>query len=111
MRILLLILLPFLCSSQIDKTLHYCAGAGISVMSGSIVYKITDDIPVSLSTGFLLGSMAGYAKEVHDRPNFDEMDFYTTVWGSANGMIMLRVIIDVKEKKREKKFNYTEYEF
>ena len=88
---------------QFDKTLHYFAGMGISVATGEIALQIKDNNAIALSSGFVLGSCAGIAKEVYDRDvrktHFDINDALTTAWGACNGMIVLRVAIDLREKK------------
>lgn len=88
---------------QYDKTLHYFAGMGISVATGEIALQIKDNNAIALSSGFIIGSCAGVVKEVYDRDvrktHFDVNDALTTAWGACNGMIVLRVAIDLREKK------------
>ena len=98
-----LLLIPFFSFGQLDKTLHYYAGMGISVMTGEIALQIKDNNAIALSTGVVMGTCAGIAKEHWDRSRgreFDNMDALTTTWGALNGAIVLRVIIDIREKKR-----------
>ena len=108
----LLLILPFLSFSQHDgRNLHYIAGAGISIMTGELALSIKDNNAFALSTGIVMGTCAGIAKEQWDKSRgreFDKMDAMTTTWGALNGAIMLRVIIDIREKKREKKYYYHE---
>ena len=113
----LLLLIPIFCFSicksqnwQTDKTLHYFAGMGISVATGEITLQIKDNNAIALSSGFVLGSCAGIAKEVYDRDvrktHFDVNDALTTAWGACNGMIVLRVAIDLREKKTYNRNTY-----
>ena len=105
MKLIFLIPLFFFASlkGQIDKTLHYFAGMGICVATGEVALQIKDNNAIALSSGLVVGSCAGIAKEVYDREvkktSFDKMDALTTGWGALNGMIVLRVAIDLREKK------------
>ena len=104
-----LLLIPFFSFGQLDKNWHYLAGAGISIMSGEIALSIKDNNAIALSTGVVMGTCAGLAKEQWDKSRgreFSNMDALTTTWGALNGAIMLRVIIDIREKKRYVKNHY-----
>lgn len=108
MKFLLFILIPLISfSNDRDKYLHYGAGLGISIVTGKIVYEITDNNALSLSTGIFFGGLSGYGKEHYDRgirkTYFSNEDALTTMWGALNGAIILRVHIDIKEKKHRKK--------
>ena len=106
-----LLLIPFFSFAQMDKNIHYLAGAGISIMTGELALSIKDNNAFALSTGIVMGTCAGITKEHWDRSQgreFSNMDAMTTTWGALNGAIMLRVIIDIREKKREKKYYYYE---
>jgi len=105
----ILLILPFLSFGQMDKNYHYLAGAGISIMTGELALSIKDNNAFALSTGIVMGTCAGLAKEQWDRSQgreFDKMDAMVTTWGALNGAIMLRVIIDIREKKRYVKNHY-----
>lgn len=104
-----LLLIPFFSFGQLDKALHYYAGAGISIMTGEIALEIKDNNAIALSSGVVMGTCAGLAKEHWDKSRgreFSNMDALTTTWGALNGAIMLRVIIDIREKKRYVKNHY-----
>lgn len=113
MKFLFLILLfPLIVKSKIiqgpfDKELHYGCGLLISFMTGEVVYQLTDNNAMSLSTGILFGAGAGYAKEKYDhdvsKKPFDLGDFGATAWGASHGAICLRVRIDIGEKRRQRR--------
>lgn len=105
----LLLILPFLSFGQYDKELHYGCGLLISIATGEVVYRLTDNNAMSLSTGILLGAGAGYGKEKYDQDisgkTFDLGDFGATCKGAVDGAIVLRVRIDIGEKKQKRKLD------
>lgn len=107
---LLILVFPLLCNSQRDfsDAKHYYAGAFISFGTGWVVWKITDDNTLSLTTGLICGITTGIAKEeIYDRqmglgtPALE--DKLVTGWGACGGALALRVRIGIYDKKKRKK--------
>lgn len=105
MKTLLLILFPFLLSAQIDDSqLHMYAGNIITGYLGSSAYYWGISPLKSVFIGGAAGFAAGAGKEyIYDRylkkGTFSKQDMYDTFWGSATGMVFLRVGINEWEKK------------
>lgn len=105
MKYLLIILFPFLLHSQDGSTLHFYAGFGITMISGSIIYHYTENTTLSCLSGLGTGILAGLGKEyIWDRKLkrgvFGKEDYLTTGWGAFVGTIVLRCSIDIVQKKR-----------
>jgi hypothetical protein len=103
-------------SAQIDdKTKHFYAGFGITVLTAEVTNQMIDKPFLSALTGFVAGTTAGILKEVvwdrnMDRGVYSNTDIGMTAWGSACGALVIRVKFDIVEKKRYKtKPKYKEY--
>ena len=112
--ILFILLLPFICQSQIDdKTKHFYAGFGITVISAEITNQITDKPVVSCLVGTGLGVLAGILKEtVYDREMkrgvYSNTDMGITCWGAFVGGVCMRVKFDVCDKQKDKQLEKLE---
>lgn len=103
-------------SAQIDdKTKHFYAGFGITVLTAEVTNQMIDRPFLSALTGFVAGTTAGILKDVvwdrnMDRGVYSNLDMGMTAWGSACGALVIRVKFDIVEKKRYKtKPKYKEY--
>lgn len=97
-----------------DDVKHVYAGTIITVVSGAVMYRLTDGkTGWSVAAGFLTGVTAGIAKEfVYDglmhRGVVNNWDAFDTMWGSVVGFVVLRVGIDVQEKNNYRKWEEQE---
>lgn len=114
--IILICLLSLGLTAQIDdKTKHFYAGFGITVLTAEVTNQMTDRPFLNALTGFVAGTTAGILKEVvwdrnMDRGVYSNLDMGMTAWGSACGALVIRVKFDIVEKKRYKtKPKYKEY--
>lgn len=92
---------------------HVWAGIGVNVAVGTLVYAKTKNTTLSCISGFLAGIAAGIIKEAVWDKRFgygvcSNNDAYSTFWGSAVGFPILRVGIDVYERKQFKNEGYFE---
>lgn len=88
-----------------DKTLHFYAGATLAMISAEIINQIIDRPALSALIGAAFAASVGYAKEAFydrylKRGVYSIQDMLMTGWGGLCGAIAIRVIFDIKEKKR-----------
>lgn len=101
-------------SAQIDdKTKHFYAGFGITVISAEVCNQITDRPALSALSGFALGTLAGIIKEsiydkAMDKGTCSNTDAFMTSWGSACGALVIRVRFDLRDKKNNKQLEKLE---
>jgi hypothetical protein len=117
MKILIIILFPFLLTGQtFDKYdfLHHYAGVAITTISGSFIYYKTHNDKLSVGSGFALGILAGQAKEeIWDlrwkKGTYSNFDKFSTAWGSMCGSFYLVIGINLHQKQciKNKKNRYT----
>jgi hypothetical protein len=103
----ILLLIPILSFGQKDKTIHFYAGAGISMGTGLIVDHFTHRHTLSMFSGIVVGSLAGIAKEaIYDKAlhkgECDNWDAMATTWGAIIGGLVVRVKFDLDDKKQRK---------
>lgn len=117
MKTLLLILFPLTLSSQKldDSQFHIYAGNIITGYLGSSAYYWGISPLKSVFIGGAAGFAAGAGKEyIYDRylkkGTFSKQDMYDTFWGSATGMVFLRVGINEWEKKHPQ-LDSTQFQF
>ena len=81
-----------------DKDKHKLAGTLITLISGVALYLFTKNLYISMVTSFVIGTIAGVAKEFYDlkikKTKFDWWDIGATMYGVGMGAIILRVLID-----------------
>lgn len=106
--ILSILLFASVCQGQIDdKTKHFYAGFGITVVTAEITNQITDKPAISCLVGTAVGCLAGVLKEtVYDREMkrgvYSNTDMGMTCWGSVVGAMVIRVRFDLQDKKKHK---------
>jgi uncharacterized protein YfiM (DUF2279 family) len=88
-----------------DKTLHFYAGATLSMVGAEVANQIIDRPALSALIGAAFAASIGYAKEaLYDRylkhGVYSVQDMLMTGWGGLCGAIAIRVVFDIKEKKR-----------
>lgn len=113
-RIGLLFLLCFMnkkVNAQLDDALHFYAGAGTAVVVSTSLNHYINRPTVSCLTGIATGVAVGAAKEYIWDGYFhlgvkNNLDFFTTSFGAVQGGMAGRVIIDLKEQKRELQVDY-----
>lgn len=117
MRILILILFPFILKSQIDdKTLHVYAGCGISILTSQITFHVLtkERFGVSLFAGGIAAYTVGIVKEniwdASGRGTQDYWDIVATTHGGFIGMIGSSVIFEIHiNRKHKDEIYYPEY--
>ena len=113
-KLLIIFLLSSICvNSQIDdKTKHFYAGFGITVLTAEVTNQMIDKPFLSALSGFAIGTTAGILKEVvwdrkMDRGIYSNKDMGMTIWGAACGALVIRVRFDLQDKKKNKAlYNY-----
>jgi len=109
--IILLCLFSLGLTAQIDdKTKHVYAGMGIAIVTAEITNQIIERPAISAATGFVLGSLAGIAKEAvydkrMDKGTCSNLDAGMTMWGAAIGSMVIRVKFDLCDKKKQKQLD------
>jgi len=86
--------------------LHYMAGVNISAATSSFVFYKTKRPFLSCLSGFVVGSIAGIAKEaIWDKRmhlgTCDNGAAFTTMWGSLTGSLGARISINIFYEKKQ----------
>jgi hypothetical protein len=108
-NIVIILLLAFgMRAQEMDKTKHFYAGFGITMISGSIIHHYTDKPTLVCLGGIGIGMLSGLSKEyIWDRKMgkgvFSKEDYLMTGWGAICSGLVLRCIIDIKERRSVKK--------
>lgn len=106
--VITLLLLSLGLSAQIDdKTKHFYAGFGITVLTAEVTNQMIDKPFLSALSGFVAGTTAGVLKEVvydrkMDKGVYSNKDMGMTIWGAACGALVIRVRFDLQDKKKHK---------
>ena len=114
-KLLIILLLSSICvNSQIDdKTKHFYAGFGITVLTAEVTNQMIDKPFLSALSGFIAGTTAGILKEFvwdrnMDKGVYSNKDMGMTIWGAACGALVIRVRFDLQDKKKNKVLYYYE---
>ena len=115
-KLLIIFLLSSICvNSQIDdKTKHFYAGFGITVISAEITNQLIEKPAISSAIGGALGITATILKEViydglMNRGTKSFADGMVGCFGSATGAMVIRVRFDLQDKKKNKALYYYEW--
>ena len=113
MKTILLLLITFQLSSQIDdKALHVYAGCAITMVTSEVLQSYNVKPWKAVLIGLGAGVLAGAGKELvwdkaMNRGTPDVWDFTSTCWGSLIGVIIEIPIIDLRLKRKDKtKYGY-----
>ena len=114
-KLLIILLLSSVCvNSQIDdKTKHFYAGFGITVLTAEVTNQMIDKPFLSALSGFIAGATAGILKEIvwdkkMNKGVYSNKDMGMTIWGAACGALVIRVRFDLQDKKKHKALYYYE---
>lgn len=85
---------------QTDKALHFSAGYIIGTTTTALTSK--QNPIVSISAGFLAGTLVGVGKELYDKQGNGTPSFKDALWtsiGSGLGSVTVRIGINQYERK------------
>ena len=98
MKTLILLLLPFFTTAQIqpDKVKHFVAGAVIGGGAQYLTYKATGNKNTAFFVGLGVSTLAGVAKELYDKQGHGTTDVKDAMWTSIGGLsscVTLRIVL------------------
>ena len=102
--LLILLFIPFISYSQIDKLLHFGAGAGISLVTHIVVGEITHNKTITTIASIVTVFTAGYLREQVNKNaggKFDNEDLGATMAGGFSVTIPIHFV----KKEKQKIFN------
>ncbi len=84
---------------------HMYSGAGISAVSGAVLYGTTKKPGLSILGGFAVAALAGGGKELiwdmaMNKGTASWGDFWATTWGATVGSLVVGVGISVHKSKK-----------